>query len=237
MGEGLNDCAENGSVHAEQAAPQPSPDSKTNKVANRFKWSNEMVAELLQLRLADNDVKRRFETAQTKTQTALTWQYFASVLSESLGVVINRAQVSQKYRKLIYIYHKEKREEGKTGNCARALREIDDQLWGICMMPFHARLESVEKYCWILISMAVKAITAEKSQVPVVQLYLVQTSQLQLAGKTGMEAIAASMSTRNSPRDLLESLIMTLQQQHEETRRFQALRLQLLQQLVARESA
>ncbi|KAG3189206.1 hypothetical protein PC116_g12993 [Phytophthora cactorum] len=55
--------------------------------------------------------------------------------------------------------------------------------------------------------------------------------------QTGMEAIAASMSTRNSPRDLLESLIMTLQQQHEETRRFQALQLQLLQQLVARESA
>ncbi|KAG3116598.1 hypothetical protein PI125_g4525 [Phytophthora idaei] len=186
-----------------------------------------MVAELLRLRFADNDVKRRLEAAQTKTQAALAWQYFASVLSESLGVVINREQVSQRYRKLKCIYRKEKREEGKTGNCA------------------------LEKCCWIFISMAGKAITAEKSQVPVVQLYLVQTSQLQLAGKsqlspieslassmqTGMEAIEASMSMRNSSHDSLENLIVTLQQQHEETRRFQALQLQLLQQLVARESA
>ncbi|KAG3074938.1 hypothetical protein PI125_g21845 [Phytophthora idaei] len=172
-----------------------------------------MVAEHLRLRFADNDIKRRLEAAQTKTQTVLAWQYFASVLSESLGVVINREQVSQKYRKLKCIYRKEKREEGKTGNCA------------------------LEKYCWILISMAGKVYSGEepgsggavisRADEPAPtsgKIKLSPIESLASSMQTGMEAIAASMSTRNSPHDSLESLIVTL----EETRRFQALQLQLL---------
>ncbi|KAG6950057.1 hypothetical protein JG687_00014467 [Phytophthora cactorum] len=47
------------------------------------------------------------------------------------------------------------------------------------------------RHLWILISMAGKAITAEESQVPVVQLYFVQTSQLQLAGKVSCRRLKA----------------------------------------------
>ncbi|KAG2925592.1 hypothetical protein PC129_g3103 [Phytophthora cactorum] len=251
MGEDLNDCAENGSVHAEQAAPQPIPGSKKNKVDKRFKGSNEMVAELLRLRFADNDAKRRLEADQTKTQAALAWQYFASVLPESLGVVINHEQVSQKYRKLKCIYRKEKREEGKTGNCARALREIDDQLWGILHDAFSDKVgisgeillgshldggesdnsgEEPGSGCAVISRADESAPTSGKSKLSPIE-------SLASSMQTGMEAIAASMSMRNSPHDSLKSLIVTLQQQHEEIRRLQALQLQLLQQLVARESA
>ncbi|KAE9097978.1 hypothetical protein PF001_g23513, partial [Phytophthora fragariae] len=74
--------------------------TKKVKTGKRFKWSNDMIADLLRLRFTNSDVKHRLEAAQTKTQTALAWQYFASVLSQSQGVVITREQVSQKYRKL-----------------------------------------------------------------------------------------------------------------------------------------
>ncbi|KAE8910422.1 hypothetical protein PF003_g5000 [Phytophthora fragariae] len=49
--------------------------------------------------------------------------------------------------------------------------------------------------------------------------------------QTGMEAIAASLTARASSDGLIESLTAALQRQHDETRRFQALQLQLLQQL------
>ncbi|KAF4140547.1 hypothetical protein GN958_ATG10266 [Phytophthora infestans] len=70
----------------------------------RVKWTNKMVGELLRLRFSDGDVKRRLESADTKTKTALAWQYFASVLSQELGMVLNRDQVSLKYRKLRCVY-------------------------------------------------------------------------------------------------------------------------------------
>ncbi|EEY68758.1 uncharacterized protein PITG_19139 [Phytophthora infestans T30-4] len=133
-----------------------------------------MVAELVRLRFANGDVKRRLEAAQTKTQTALAWQYFASV--------------SQKYRKLKCIYRKEKREEGKTGNCARSLREIDDGLWSILHDAF--------------------------------------------SGKVGISGKLSPIEN-----DGLGSLAATLERHHEETRRFQAIQLQLLQQLLARKNA
>ncbi|EEY63927.1 uncharacterized protein PITG_02436 [Phytophthora infestans T30-4] len=133
-----------------------------------------MVAELVRLRFADGDVKRRLEAAHSKTQTALAWQYFASV--------------SQKYRKLKCIYRKEKREEGKTGNCARSLREIDDGLWSILHDAF--------------------------------------------SGKVGISGELSPIEN-----DGLGSLAATLERHHEETRRFQAIQLQLLQQLLARKNA
>ncbi|GMF56751.1 unnamed protein product [Phytophthora fragariaefolia] len=69
------------------------PTPKKAKLSKRFKWPNDMIAELLRLHFADSDGKRRLESAQTKTQTALAWQYFASVLSQSVGVVIKTDQV------------------------------------------------------------------------------------------------------------------------------------------------
>lgn len=73
------------------ASRGPSP--KKAKSSKRFKWLNDMIAELLRLRFADGDVKRLLESAQTKTQTALAWQYFASVWSQSVDVVIKTDQV------------------------------------------------------------------------------------------------------------------------------------------------
>lgn len=64
-----------------------------SKQLRRFKWANTKVAELLRLRFADGAVKRRLETADTKVKTALAWQLFASILSQSIGVVITHAQV------------------------------------------------------------------------------------------------------------------------------------------------
>ncbi|KAE8897604.1 hypothetical protein PF003_g6263 [Phytophthora fragariae] len=54
--------------------------------------------------------------------------------------------------------------------------------------------------------------------------------------QTGMEAIAASLTARASSDGLIESLTAALQRQHDETRRFQALQLQLLQQLVKKDT-
>ncbi|KAF4147626.1 hypothetical protein GN958_ATG03199 [Phytophthora infestans] len=89
-----------------------------------------MIEELLHFRFSDGDVKRHLETADTKTKKTLAWQLFASVLSDSLGMVLNHEQVSLKYRKLKCIYRKEKREMQKTGNNPRAT-EMDEGLWAI----------------------------------------------------------------------------------------------------------
>ncbi|KAE8896634.1 hypothetical protein PF005_g5873 [Phytophthora fragariae] len=50
------------------------PSPMKTKAAKRFKWSNDMIGMLLRLHFADGDVKRRLESAQTKTQIALAWQ-------------------------------------------------------------------------------------------------------------------------------------------------------------------
>ncbi|KAG3232212.1 hypothetical protein PI124_g22701 [Phytophthora idaei] len=55
--------------------------TKKTKVVQRLKWTNAMVAEMLCLRFEDGDVKRRLESADTKTKKALTWQQFVSALS------------------------------------------------------------------------------------------------------------------------------------------------------------
>ncbi|EEY55086.1 uncharacterized protein PITG_19991 [Phytophthora infestans T30-4] len=47
-----------------------------------------MIEELLDFRFSDGDVKRHLETADTKTEKTLAWQLFASVLSDSLGMVL-----------------------------------------------------------------------------------------------------------------------------------------------------
>ncbi|OWZ22700.1 hypothetical protein PHMEG_0002553 [Phytophthora megakarya] len=60
----------------------------------RVKWTDKMVGELLRLRFSDGDVKHRLEAADTKTNKALTWKYFASVPSQGIGMVLNHDQVS-----------------------------------------------------------------------------------------------------------------------------------------------
>ncbi|KAE9044500.1 hypothetical protein PR003_g2802 [Phytophthora rubi] len=85
--------------------------SKLGKEPKRMKWNNDMITELLRLRFTDGDVKRRIDSADTKTKKALAWQFFASVLSQSLGLVITQEQVYQKYRKLKSLYQKTRNEE------------------------------------------------------------------------------------------------------------------------------
>ncbi|GMF20616.1 unnamed protein product [Phytophthora fragariaefolia] len=60
------------------ATATPTPPSKKQTTpgkapAKRVMWSNDIVGELLRLRFADGDVKRRLEGADTKTEKALAW--------------------------------------------------------------------------------------------------------------------------------------------------------------------
>ncbi|GMF12781.1 unnamed protein product [Phytophthora lilii] len=177
------------------------------KAAKRLKWSNEMVAELLRLRFADGDLK--------------------------------------------CIYRKEKREEGKTGNCARSLREIDDGLWSILHDAFSGKVDISGEVLLDSVldggesdssgvdhdSGGAGGPPADETTAPPGKGKLSPIESLATSMQSGMEAIAASLSARTSPDDALGSLAATLERHHEETRRFQALQLQLLQQLVARENA
>ncbi|KAG2778853.1 hypothetical protein PC129_g18112 [Phytophthora cactorum] len=74
------------------AARVPSS-TKKPKVVQRLKWTNARVAEILPLRFENGGVKRRLESADTKTKKVLAWQQFTSALSQLQGVVINQAQV------------------------------------------------------------------------------------------------------------------------------------------------
>ncbi|KAF4130225.1 hypothetical protein GN958_ATG20640 [Phytophthora infestans] len=53
-----------------------------------------MVGELLRLRCSDEDANKRFVDAGTKTKLAPAWQHLASVMSQSLGMVISRPDSS-----------------------------------------------------------------------------------------------------------------------------------------------
>ncbi|KAJ8577825.1 hypothetical protein ON010_g1378 [Phytophthora cinnamomi] len=96
------------------------------KAGKRMKWSNAMIAELLRLRFKNGEVKNRIDSADTKIKTALAWQLFASVLSQTLGVVITQDKEL-------------KREMKKTGNNPSVFKEIDDQLWAILSDVFSSK--------------------------------------------------------------------------------------------------
>ncbi|KAG2780431.1 hypothetical protein PC129_g16826 [Phytophthora cactorum] len=57
-------------------------------------------------------------------------------------------------------------------------------------------------------------------------------AQLAAALQGGMDGIVASFGLRSSSEDQMRSLTASLQQQHEETRRFQEMQLQLLHELL-----
>ncbi|KAG7380853.1 hypothetical protein PHYPSEUDO_006746 [Phytophthora pseudosyringae] len=58
-------------------------------------------------------------------------------------------------------------------------------------------------------------------------------AQLATALQGGMEVIAASLGSRSSTEDNSHALTVSLQQQHEETRQFQAMQLQLLRDILS----
>ncbi|KAI9989177.1 hypothetical protein PInf_019316 [Phytophthora infestans] len=86
-----------------------------------------MVGELLRLRFSDGDVKRRLESADTRSKTALAWQYFASVLSQELGVVLNRDQVSLNGDVLLDSAIDEDDDEGMEVDGTQAREEVSKQ--------------------------------------------------------------------------------------------------------------
>ncbi|KAF4136294.1 hypothetical protein GN958_ATG14466 [Phytophthora infestans] len=221
---------------AAPAATKRKATEEAKSQVKRVKWTNKMVGELLRLRFSDGDVKRRLESADTKTKTALAWQYFASVLSQELGMVLNRDQVSLKYRKLKCVYRKEKREQKWTGNAAR-IREMNEGLWAILNDAFGGRVGISGE---VLLDSAIDEDDDEGMEVDVTQATEevskqkpAPVAQLATASQGGMKAIAFSLGARSSAEDQLRALTSTIQQQQEETRKFQEMQLQLLRELLA----
>ncbi|OWY97556.1 hypothetical protein PHMEG_00031887, partial [Phytophthora megakarya] len=135
----------------------------------------QMVGELLQLRFKDGDVKRCLEAADTNTKKALAWQYFASVFSQSLGVVLNHDQ----------------RELKKSGNDIR-INELGEGLWTILNDAFGGRVGISGE---VLLDSSIddgqeeeepKEESASKAKPPPI-------AQLDTALQGGMETIAASL--------------------------------------------
>ncbi|KAI9981604.1 hypothetical protein PInf_009360 [Phytophthora infestans] len=173
-----------------------------------------MVGELLRLRFSDGVVKRRLESADTKTKTALAWQYFASVLSQELGMVLNRDQVSLKYRKLKCVYRKEKREQKRTGNTAR-ISEMDEGISGEVLLD-SAIDEDDDEGMEVDVAQATEEVSEQKPAL---------VAQLITALQGGMGANAFSLGARSSAEDQLRALTSAIQQQQEETRKFQEMQL------------
>ncbi|OWZ08276.1 hypothetical protein PHMEG_00019209 [Phytophthora megakarya] len=87
-----------------------------------------MVRELLEMRFNDSEIKRRVEGADTNRKKSLSWQFFASRLSEKLGVVLTSEQISSKYKKLKCEYRQGKEARTQTGNDGY---EDDSAFWSI----------------------------------------------------------------------------------------------------------
>jgi len=179
-------------AHREIVASRgPSP--KKTKSSKRFKWSNDMIAELLRLRFAEGDVKRRLECAQTKTQTALAWQYFASVLSQLIGVVIKTDQVSENHislqcfvlmERVVYVFgcrflkstanssaSTARRKERPAGRATARVSSVKLTIicGASCTTPFQVELELTVRCCWTRTWIPKTAKARRRSTVPVVQ--------------------------------------------------------------------
>ncbi|GMF35181.1 unnamed protein product [Phytophthora lilii] len=218
------------------ASSSPAPAVKATEAAPAATESkNKAKSKPASTALYDGDVKRWLEAADTKTKKALAWQYFASVLSQALGMVLNHDQVSLKYRKLKCIYRKEKREQKKTGNSAR-ISEMDEGLWAILNDAFGGRVGISGD---TLLDSAIDEDdgnnmedAAELAEEEVSKQKPVPVAQLATALQGGMEAIASSLGACSAADGQLRALTSALQQQHEETRRFQEMQLQLLRELL-----
>ncbi|KAG6606648.1 uncharacterized protein IUM83_19056 [Phytophthora cinnamomi] len=221
------------------------------KAGKRMKWSNAIIAELLRLRFKNAEVKNRIDSADTKIKTALAWQFFASVFSQTLGVVITQHQVSQKYRKLKCLYQKEKREMKRTGNNPSALKEVDDQLWAILSDAFSSKeglsgdvladtnddmgAESLDEKSSEESSDTTDNARAHGKVAPV--------AKLAHAMETDVTAIATAMGSRLASDENFRTLAAAMehqtrafQAQQQETRRFLELQLQLLQRLLEKKT-
>ncbi|KAE9134352.1 hypothetical protein PF005_g3709 [Phytophthora fragariae] len=199
--------------------PAPSLSRKGKAPARRTKWTNSMIGELLHLRFADGDVKRRLQAADTKTKKALAWQHFASVLSQSLGVALTHDHVSLKYSKLKCLFRKEKREHHQTGNTARE-SEMDGELWAISSDAFGGRVGiSGEVLLDSTTDEEDEETDAAKDQRASKQ-RVIPVIQLATALQGGMEAIAAALGSRSAADENLHSLAELLEQQQDENRRY-----------------
>ncbi|KAE9132603.1 hypothetical protein PF005_g3724 [Phytophthora fragariae] len=189
------------------------PGPKKTKAAKRFKRSNDIIGECTSSSLCRRGVKRRLESAQTKTQTALVWQYFASVMSQSVGVVIKTDQVSQTYLKLQCIYRQEKK-RGRVG------------ISGEVLLDSHSDAEDIDGS---EAEQSAGGASADEPTATVARSKATPIEYLASSMHAGMEAIAAFLTGSALSDNKIGSLLATLQCQHKETRLFQALKLQLLQ--------
>ncbi|KAJ8578759.1 hypothetical protein ON010_g440 [Phytophthora cinnamomi] len=208
------------------------------KAGKRMKWSNAIIAELLRLRFKNAEVKNRIDSADTKIKTALAWQFFASVFSQTLGVVITQHQ-------------KEKREMKRTGNNPSALKEVDDQFWAILSDAFSSKeglsgdvladtnddmeAESLDEKSSEESSDTTDNARAHGNVAPV--------AQLAHAMETDVTAIATAMGSRLASDENFRTLATAMehqtrafQAQQQETRRFLELQLQLLQRLLEKKT-
>ncbi|KAE9041870.1 hypothetical protein PR003_g2372 [Phytophthora rubi] len=166
-------------------------------VAQRLKWTNALVAEMLRLRFEEGDVKRHLESADIKTKKALVRQQYASVLSQSQGVVIGHAQFYQKYRKMECLYRKR--------------RVLLDAFASHVGLSGEVRLDTNfekdgSKYAGEADTSASNTTSPAKDKLqPVVEL----ANALQ----TGMGAITASMSAAPTGGDHLQQLVSAIRQQ------------------------
>ncbi|KAG3107399.1 hypothetical protein PI125_g12786 [Phytophthora idaei] len=190
--------------------------SKT-KAGGRLRWTNGMVSELLRLRFADGEVKRYLDTADTKTKKSLAWQLFSSVLSQSLGVVIKQEQVQicsvsgtpEVSKTEVYVQEGEACSKQNWERC----QEKDEELWNILNDAFSSRAGISGE---VLMDTHVDEDNdedgdADKSDVPPKSTQNgPPVVQLALALQTGMEAIAASMSSRTETDSPLQALATML---------------------------
>ncbi|OWZ13753.1 hypothetical protein PHMEG_00012867 [Phytophthora megakarya] len=217
-----------------------------------------MIARLLQLRFKEGEVKRRLDSADTKTKISLAWQNLASILSQDLEKVISREQVGiwivefnffilfqayQKYRKLKSMYMKEKRDSKKTGNDC-SMQVLDEPLWVILNDAF-AKKEGISGD--VLADTNVdsdedasdKETGVSESNDGPSPGKLPPVTQLAHAMENGMTAIATAMGTRPSSDDNFRALTAALEkqthaidEQRREARHLQELQLQLLRRLL-----
>ncbi|KAG3245736.1 hypothetical protein PI124_g9518 [Phytophthora idaei] len=112
---------------------------------------------------------------------------------------------------------------------------MDDSLWTTISDVFGGRVGISGE---VLLDSAVnekedeEAGSASSKDVGTPQQKPAPVAPLAAALQGGMEAITASLGSRSSSEDQMRSLTASLQQQYEETRRFQEMQLQLLRELL-----
>ncbi|KAG9407416.1 hypothetical protein AC1031_002143 [Aphanomyces cochlioides] len=82
----------------------------------KLSWSHKMINTMLRIRFEDEIVARKLRNAVKKEEKDVAWTYFAAVLTEELGIVINMKQLRSKYAKEKFEHAKWSQDVARTGN-------------------------------------------------------------------------------------------------------------------------